>query len=334
MASRPTGTVTFLFTDIEGSTRALQRLGDAYAGLLSDHHRLIRASIAAWGGDEVSTEGDAFFVVFSSAPDAVRAAVDAQRTLAAHAWPEGLPVKVRMGIHTGEATLTGDDYVGLDIHRAARIAAAGHGGQIVISDAVRHLIAGRLDDEVGIRDLGEHRLRDLERPEHLYQLVIPGIPERLPAHPVRVGTLPGPADRGQFVHRTRTGGGSRLRPAVRHTAPDLDRPRWHRQDPAVVAGRGGRRGRLRRRRGIRASRCLARRAAGRLDHPAVAGIQGGGRASVDRHHRRGDPRPRTADRARQLRAGDASGRDGGAIAVRHDGHQGHGHEPRTAAHLG
>ena len=133
----PTGTVTFLFTDIEGSTRLLSALGDEYSPLLGAHSDILRAAIKSQVGTEVSTEGDAFFAVFPSALHAVAAAVEAQRALAATAWPEGNSVKVRMGLHSGEGRLGGDNYVGLDVHRAARIAAAGHGGQVLLSDATR-----------------------------------------------------------------------------------------------------------------------------------------------------------------------------------------------------
>jgi predicted ATPase/class 3 adenylate cyclase len=180
MVDRPTGTVTFLFTDIEGSTRLLQQLGDAYAGVLTDHHRLLRSAVAAAGGAEVKTEGDSFFVVFHTATDAVNAAVDAQRALASHDWPSGHDVRVRMGIHTGGVALAGDEYVGLDVHRAARIAAAAHGGQVILSDAVRELVDASLPDGVSLRDLGEHRLRDLERSERLHQLVVDGLRSDFP----------------------------------------------------------------------------------------------------------------------------------------------------------
>src|ERR671916_2469447 len=128
MPALPTGTVTLLFTDIEGSTQLLRRLGDAYAGVLAEHQRLLREAFAAHGGREVDTQGDAFFVAFPSAVDAVQAAVAAQRALAAHPWPEGATVRVRMGLHTGEPVSAGGRYVGIDIHRGARVAAAGHGG--------------------------------------------------------------------------------------------------------------------------------------------------------------------------------------------------------------
>src|SRR5687767_867379 len=131
MTDLPTGTVTFLFTDIEGSTGLLQALGDRYPAVLDEHAEIIRRAVAEGGGVEVSTHGDAFFVVFRSPAGAVRAAIAAQQTLTAHAWAPGPPVRVRMGVHTGEGLLGGDDYTGLDVHRAARIADAAHGGQVL-----------------------------------------------------------------------------------------------------------------------------------------------------------------------------------------------------------
>jgi predicted ATPase/class 3 adenylate cyclase len=171
----PSGTVTFLFTDIEGSTRLLQRLGPRYDQLLDRHRRLIRETVAAEGGHEVNTEGDAFFIVFASAVRAVIAAVSAQRALAAVPWPEDAAIRVRMGLHTGEAAPAAGDYVGLDVHRAARICAAAHGGQIVISQSTRSLVEGAVPSEIALRSLGERRLKDLLRPEHLFQIVAPGL---------------------------------------------------------------------------------------------------------------------------------------------------------------
>jgi predicted ATPase/class 3 adenylate cyclase len=157
--SLPRGTVTFLFTDIEGSTRLLQELGAEYADVLAEHRRTLREEFARHGGVEVGTEGDSFFVAFARASDALAAAAAAREALA------GGPIRVRMGLHTGEPTVTDEGYVGLDVHRAARIAAAGHGGQVLVSQATRDLAgAGRL------RDLGVHRLKDLAAPERLYQL--------------------------------------------------------------------------------------------------------------------------------------------------------------------
>jgi predicted ATPase/class 3 adenylate cyclase len=179
--SLPVGTVTFLFTDIEGSTRLVEQLGGRFPQALETHHAILRRAIEAHHGQEVSTEGDAFFAVFPGAADAVGATVDAQRALAAADWPEGVSVQVRMGLHTGDGELGGDNYVGMDVHRAARIAAAGHGGQVLLSDATRALAQFKLPDGVELRDMGEHRLKDVRAPEHLHQLVIQGLPAGFPA---------------------------------------------------------------------------------------------------------------------------------------------------------
>ncbi|HUG88342.1 MAG TPA: adenylate/guanylate cyclase domain-containing protein [Actinomycetota bacterium] len=180
MTDLPTGTITFLLTDIQGSTRILARLRDRYPALLEEHQRLLRQVFEAAGGFEVGTEGDSFFVVFPAAPDAVAAAASAQQALEQHEWPEGERVRVRMGLHTGEAILGGDNYTGIDLHRAARIAAAAHGGQVLLSEATHALVAQTLPEGVTMRDLGEHRLKDLPRPERLYQLQVPGLPQEFP----------------------------------------------------------------------------------------------------------------------------------------------------------
>lgn len=180
MAKLPAGTVTFLFTDIEGSTRLLQRLGPLYAEALEDHYRLLRAAWTAHNGVEVDTQGDAFFVAFSRANDAVEAAVEATQALATHSWPEAASLAVRIGVHTGTPAIAGDKYVGLDIHRAARIAGAGHGGQILVSQTTRDLCDDTLRGPLSLRDLGEARLKDLPRPEHLYQVVGPDLLDQFP----------------------------------------------------------------------------------------------------------------------------------------------------------
>jgi predicted ATPase/class 3 adenylate cyclase len=180
MAELPTGTVTFLFTDIEGSTRLLQELGDGYGAVHRDHAAIVRRAVGACGGVEVSTEGDSFFVAFHSPVGAVRAAVDAQRALSAHPWSHGAPVRVRMGLHTGEGVPDGGDYVGIDVNRAARIADAAHGGQIIVSDATRALVEHALPEGVSLRDLGEHRLKDIAHSERLHQLVIDDLPADFP----------------------------------------------------------------------------------------------------------------------------------------------------------
>ena len=180
MPDLPTGTVTFLFTDIEGSTRLLQQLGDDYAGVLADHQHLLRAAFEENNGHEVDTQGDAFFVSFARAKDAVLAAITAQRFISENPWPQGAAVRVRMGLHTGEPTLTPGGYVGLDVHRAARICSAGHGGQILLSQTTRDLVEYDLPEGVILQDLGEHRLKDLQRSERVFQLIIPDLPSNFP----------------------------------------------------------------------------------------------------------------------------------------------------------
>jgi predicted ATPase/class 3 adenylate cyclase len=200
----PIGTVTFLFSDIEGSTRLASRLGAAWPAILERHQALLRAAFTAGDGVEIATEGDSFFVVFTSAPRAVAAAIDGQRALTREPWPAEVgQVRVRMGLHTGEGTLGGDNYVGLDVHRAARIAASAHGGQIVVSAPTRAVVSGALPDGVTLRDLGEHRLKDLERPESLAQVVGPGLADDFP--PLRTLEAPTnlPAQVTSFVGRER-----------------------------------------------------------------------------------------------------------------------------------
>jgi predicted ATPase/class 3 adenylate cyclase len=182
LAGLPTGTVTFLFTDIEGSTMLLQRLGDRrYAEVLAEHRHLLRAAFVEEHGQEIDTQGDAFAVAFSRARDAVAAALAGQLALMTHAWPDGSSLRVRMGLHTGEPVSETGSYVGLDVHRAARICAAGHGGQILLSDAVRALAAPDLPPSASLRDLGAHRLKDLREPEHLFQVVHPDLPADFPS---------------------------------------------------------------------------------------------------------------------------------------------------------
>jgi predicted ATPase/class 3 adenylate cyclase/DNA-binding CsgD family transcriptional regulator len=186
----PAGTLTLLFTDIEGSTRLQHALGDdRYAAVLGTHRSLLRAAFRAHGGVEVDTQGDALFYVFPRASQAAVAAVDAQRALAAHAWPEGGEVRVRMGLHTGEPVRTAEGYAGLDVHRAARICAAGHGGQVLLSEATAAQVRQALPASVLLRDLGTHRLKDLAQAEHLAQLDLLGL--RVDFPPVRsLDTLP------------------------------------------------------------------------------------------------------------------------------------------------
>jgi class 3 adenylate cyclase/DNA-binding beta-propeller fold protein YncE len=171
MTELPSGTVTFLFTDIEGSTRLLKRLGrDRYEGVLAEHARILHAAFAAHNGRVVDTQGDEFFVAFRAAQDAVAAAVAAQRELAACNWLDGAEVNVRMGLHSGEPKAGGDRYVGIGVHRAARVGAIAHGGQVLLSDATRALVEDDLPEGVFLRDLGQVRLKDIDRPERIAQL--------------------------------------------------------------------------------------------------------------------------------------------------------------------
>jgi predicted ATPase len=178
----PTGTVTFLFTDIEGSTRLLHELGEDYADVLAEHRRVLRDIFARHGGVEVDTQGDAFFVAFARATDAAEAAAEAQ-----HALSDGR-VRVRMGLHTGEPAVTDEGYVGIDVHRAARIMGAGHGGQVLVSETTRDL----LDSALELRDLGEHRLKDLSAVQRLYQLGAGDFPPLKTLHQTNLPFQPTP----------------------------------------------------------------------------------------------------------------------------------------------
>jgi class 3 adenylate cyclase len=181
MSGLPGGAVTFLFTDIEGSTRLVKALRERYPQALAEHRRLVRAAIAAHGGHEVDTQGDAFFVAFAGAKQAVLCALEIQRALAGHDWPAGAPVRVRIGIHTGHAVPAESVYTGLAVHRAARICAAAAGGQVLVSQATQTIIEDEEEDPgFTLSDLGEHTLKDLDRPVRLFQLAAAGLDTRAP----------------------------------------------------------------------------------------------------------------------------------------------------------
>ena len=204
MLDVPTGTITLLFTDIEGSTLLLQHVGEQYSSMLAQCRQVLRTAFQQSHGHEVDTQGDAFFFAFARATDAVSAAVAAQRALASQAWPDQVAVHVRMGLHTGEPQRTAEGYVGLDVHLAARLMSAGHGGQVLLSQTTRHLVEHHLPEGVSLRDLGEHRLKDLLHKSHLFQLVIAGLPADFPplgtldAHPHNLPMQPTP-----FIGRER-----------------------------------------------------------------------------------------------------------------------------------
>jgi class 3 adenylate cyclase len=174
MRALPDGVLTLLFSDVEGSTRLAQGLGDqVWADCLEVHREVLARAFASHGGTVVDVEGDGFFVVFRRPTDAVLAAIEGQLALATQQWPSNCSIMVRMGVHTGEAVLRGEHYVGQEVHRASRICTAAHGGQIVLSQATVELVDSSMPDSVTLVDLGEHRLRDMNDPQRLYQLRAP-----------------------------------------------------------------------------------------------------------------------------------------------------------------
>jgi class 3 adenylate cyclase len=175
----PGGTVTFLFSDIEGSTRLLEQLGDHYGDVHREHRRILREQLTDAGGREVDTQGDAFFFSFERARDAVSGAVAAQRELSTHSWPDGVDVKVRMGLHTGEPTVGEEGYLGMDVVRAARICSAGHGGQILLSETTRALVGNSIPKGTAVRDLGQANLKDIQH-ERIFELSLSDKPDAFP----------------------------------------------------------------------------------------------------------------------------------------------------------
>ncbi len=176
--------VTFLFTDVEGSTRILREHERAYTGLIAEYRRLVRETVERAGGKEIDSRGDEVFAAFGEAARALEAALETQRALAAHPWEDGIELRVRIGIHAGRAAVEDGDYVGLDVHRAARISQAGHGGQILVSDPTHEELAGSIE----LKDLGEYALHGLPEPERIFQVVAPGLPETFP--PLRIEPKP------------------------------------------------------------------------------------------------------------------------------------------------
>lgn len=193
--SLPAGTVTFVFSDVEGSTELLKRLGDGYGDLIAEHRRIVRETFGAHGGVEIDVQGDAFFFAFPRARDAVTAAVEAQRAHHEHAWPEGASVRVRMGLHTGEPAVGEEGYLGLDVVRAARLCTAGHGGHVLLSEATRALLGSSLPEGVSVHPMGERRFKDIDEPERVYELVIEGAePPEQAAAPTSAAAAPAEPD--------------------------------------------------------------------------------------------------------------------------------------------
>jgi class 3 adenylate cyclase/catechol 2,3-dioxygenase-like lactoylglutathione lyase family enzyme len=176
----PAGTVTFLFSDVEGSTDLARRLGERYAEVLAEHLRVLRTAVNDAGGHEIDTQGDSLFAAFPRAKNAALAAVAAQRALAEREWPDGAEPRVRMGLHTGEAAVTDDRYLGVAVHHAARVCSAGHGGQVLLSQSTAAVLEDDPVDGIKLCELGYHELKDFEQPERIFQLVIPGLRSEFP----------------------------------------------------------------------------------------------------------------------------------------------------------
>jgi class 3 adenylate cyclase/catechol 2,3-dioxygenase-like lactoylglutathione lyase family enzyme len=187
----PSGTVTFFFSDLEGSTQLARKLGDRYAEVLGEHLRVLRVAVDDEGGHEIDTQGDSLFAAFPRAKNAVVAAAAAQRALAEHDWPDHAEPRVRIGIHTGEAAVTDDRYLGVAVHHAARVCSAGHGGQVLLSQSTAAVLEDDPVDGMQVRELGHHQLKDFTEPERIFQLVVPGLRTDFPAlhAPYHLGRL-------------------------------------------------------------------------------------------------------------------------------------------------
>src|SRR5688572_19191369 len=181
MSALPSGTVTFVFSDIEGSTALLKRLGEGYGDLIGEHRRIVRDTFGGHGGVEIDMQGDSFFFAFARARDAVTAAVQVQRAHAEQEWVGGETVRVRMGLHTGEPAVGAEGYLGIDVIRAARLASTGRGGSVLLSETTRALLGSSLPDGVSVHALGERRLKDIDEPERIYELEIEGVEQPAPA---------------------------------------------------------------------------------------------------------------------------------------------------------
>jgi class 3 adenylate cyclase len=201
MSKLPSGTVTFVFSDVEGSTGLLKRLGDGYADVIAEHRRLVRELFGARDGVEIDTQGDSFFYAFARARDAVAAAVDVQRAHAEHDWPGGERVRVRIGLHTGEPAVGAEGYVGMDVVRAARLAATGQGGAVLLSETTRALLGSSLPDGVSVHTLGERRLKDIDEPERIFELEIDGVEHAAAAPPAQAADVPDLAGLGERLSR-------------------------------------------------------------------------------------------------------------------------------------
>lgn len=230
MVNLPSGTVTFVFTDIEGSTGLLKRLGDAdYAALLAVHRRLVRDIFGGHQGQEIDTQGDAFFYSFVRARQAVAAAIEVQRAHVKATWPGDAEVRVRLGLHTGEPAIGDEGYTGLDVVRAARIAAVGSGGQVLISDTTRAIAAGDLPEGVTLRSLGDRTLKDIDRPEPIWELVIDGVdaataPSPPPEQPAADEINADPSPWRDAVQRARQQIEDRVLASLAESFPDAVNP--------------------------------------------------------------------------------------------------------------
>jgi class 3 adenylate cyclase len=221
MSGLPSGTVTFVFSDIEGSTTLLKTLGDRYVEVLSAHRRLMRECFTARGGVEIDTQGDAFFFAFPRARDAVAAAVEAQRLHAKHVWTDGLTVRVRMGLHTGEPAVGSEGYLGIDVVRAARLCTVGRGGQVLLSETTRALVGSSLPGGVSVHTLGERILKDIDEPERIFELDIEDGPtpeaDVTPGPPATRRPAPSPAAAGPLSPDFGTRLSERIQEQVRRT---------------------------------------------------------------------------------------------------------------------